>query len=82
MDPDATLAEIRQLNEKAKQAPLGIEDTDQLSILIEALDEWLTKGGFLPTEWNALRSPLRETTSSGESVFRIQRGGVGTRAGN
>lgn len=80
MDPDATLAEIRQLNEAAKQAPLNVEQTDQLSVLIEALDEWLTKGGFLPTEWNALRTPLR--TTPGEQTTYVQRGGVGTRAGN
>lgn len=81
MDPDTTLAQIRELiADQQTHNELNDTDTDRLVELIDSLDEWLTKGGFLPTEWNALRSPLR--TTSTENVTRVQRGGVGTRAGN
>lgn len=46
MDPNATLVRIREL----------INDGDSADVLlIEAfnnLDEWLSKGGFLPNDWN------------------------------
>jgi hypothetical protein len=81
MDPDAALAQIRELIIKQQtECELSESDAADLVELIDGLDEWLTKGGFLPTEWNALRSPLR--TTSTENVTRVQRGGVGTRVGN
>jgi len=48
MDPDATLAEIRAL---IKAAPLD-ECWDRLAELIESLDEWISRGGFLPSDWD------------------------------
>lgn len=60
MDPDANLKEQREIRE----AILGmseITDTDdlirledkarRLVDLSEALDEWISKGGFLPQAW-------------------------------
>jgi hypothetical protein len=56
MDPDATLAQIRELMATHHtHNDLGEEETAQLVELIDALDEWMTKGGFLPTDWNARR---------------------------
>lgn len=55
MDPDATLAQIRELITQQQTDDLNDTDTANLVELIDSLDEWLTKGGFLPTEWNALR---------------------------
>lgn len=56
MDPNATLEKIR-----ATYEPLRVmledtagEDTEMVQELldsIEALDEWLSKGGFLPKDW-------------------------------
>lgn len=82
MDPDDTLTQIRELITKYQTSAeeMSTSDAAELVLLVDGLDEWLTKGGFLPTEWNALRSPLR--TTSTESVTRVQRGGVGTRAGS
>lgn len=82
MDPDDALTQIRELITKHQTSgeEMSTSDAADLVELIDGLDEWLTKGGFLPTEWNALRSPLR--TTSTENVIRVQRGGVGTRAGN
>jgi hypothetical protein len=82
MDPDETLTQIRTLitNYQTSAEEMSTSDAAELVFLVDELDEWLTKGGFLPTEWNALRSPLR--TTSTENVTRVQRGGVGTRAGS
>ena len=45
MDPNAALAKVREL----------IGDGDSADVLLvdafEALDEWLSKGGFLPSDW-------------------------------
>lgn len=43
MDPNATLAQIRECIDEA-DGPRAIE-------LFEALDGWLSSGGFLPTDW-------------------------------
>ena len=51
MDPDATLAELRELIDT------GDFETcpSRLVELFQGLDEWLFKGGFLPTDWSARR---------------------------
>lgn len=56
MDPDACLAEIRQIqmlfamqdgNEEAREP----EDIDRYIELVQALDGWMTGGGFPPKAW-------------------------------
>lgn len=50
MDPNEALRIIRTLvNNFYKRATY--EDMDQLVESIEALDEWITSGGFLPDAW-------------------------------
>lgn len=51
MDPNETLARIRVLC-TADGAWLDPE-ASELSELVEVLDEWLTRGGFLPSAWAA-----------------------------
>lgn len=51
MDPNATLARIREL-----AAQLEIDSSDpyvveELAEQFTALDEWLSKGGFKPSAW-------------------------------
>lgn len=46
MDPNETLRQLR--GELATDRAFIGEPVKEL---FEALDEWLTKGGFLPTEW-------------------------------
>lgn len=52
MDPNETLAELRKLAAR-------LLDTggwpDDMAEKFQALDEWLSKGGFLPTDWQANR---------------------------
>jgi hypothetical protein len=55
MDPDATLQAIRELVENNDGSPEALA----LAENFRSLDEWLSRGGFLPTDWNALRSPLK-----------------------
>ena len=60
MDPNATLAELRRLIREYQYRSdmlLRIDDehADPIIERIGALDEWLTKGGFLPDAWKTNR---------------------------
>ena len=52
MDPNANLAEQRRIAarmiENDEDRPLLAY---RLAELVEALDEWITNGGFLPSAW-------------------------------
>jgi hypothetical protein len=50
MDINATLQEIRGLIDSNDEL-----DRDRLAYLVEALDEWMSRGGFLPVEWKKKR---------------------------
>jgi hypothetical protein len=49
MDPNETLRKIRSMLETREGGE--VENSDILAELMESLDEWLSKGGFLPDEW-------------------------------
>lgn len=52
MDPNATLTEIRELAYRIVEERDSRESTyDRLAELVQALDEWITRGGFLPNDW-------------------------------
>lgn len=55
MDPNATLEELRNLASLAADQHGGDPDADYLAArmaeLFQALDEWLSKGGFAPAAW-------------------------------
>lgn len=59
MDPDATLTDLRNLIANARSGWLG--PVDMFATLLDVadsfddLDEWISNGGFLPTDWNAKR---------------------------
>ena len=56
MDPTANLEEIRKLAAiQVHGVGLVEEQFMRLVDLIEALDGWLSKGGFLPVQWSAYR---------------------------
>lgn len=46
MDPNEALETIRSLYRDH-----GPDEWGQLADAVEALDDWLSKGGFLPAEW-------------------------------
>lgn len=54
MDPDETLSMIRDLAKQVRAAAddeLAASYGSELADAIEILDEWLSKGGFLPDAW-------------------------------
>ena len=57
MDPDAALAELLCLISRAAPAdgemgkPIDRGEILRVAELVEALDSWLTCGGFLPQRW-------------------------------
>lgn len=54
MDPDATLAEAREALigfQTHSDRDLWIKAAIRVAEAFEALDGWLTKGGFLPADW-------------------------------
>jgi hypothetical protein len=67
MDPDGNLKEQREIitwmreqekkpeSEIMANADLVAEKSDRLVDLVEALDQWITRGGFLPKEWRDAR---------------------------
>ena len=62
MDPNANLEELRELIALNANRPDGARDlrpdeVDRLCELVEALDDWLSKGGFLPSAWERGNDP-------------------------
>ncbi len=59
MDPNANLEELRRLVARIQAAQdrddggaaLDNHDAWRMAELVEALDGWLSKGGFLPKAW-------------------------------
>lgn len=62
MDPNEVLRLIREsvaeLRNSDDDNTLDGSQVGQLVDAIEALDEWLTKGGFLPSAWADLQDGL------------------------
>jgi len=55
MDPNFTLDQIRELVADFTNETADMMDGHQLAEYINGLDEWLSKGGFPPTDWAANR---------------------------
>ncbi len=53
MGPNEMLAQLREW--VAEEARKDENDMSMASELFEALDEWLSKSGHLPDDWNTLR---------------------------
>ncbi len=54
MDPNETLRRIREYTGNPNY-PVAIDEAwDNLIELVDALDQWITRGGFLPSEWMSL----------------------------
>lgn len=56
MDPNENLREQRILADRimrcrARELPVDEDDVERLASLVAALDEWITRGGFLPQAW-------------------------------
>ena len=56
MDPNEALKRIRKLVEGAVgPSAYNEEQLAELAELFDGLDAWLSKGGFLPKDWNENR---------------------------
>ncbi len=73
MDPDACLAELRQLcteqwtaDDELGETGLATADyrAERMAELIEALDEWIGRGGFLPEAWRKAQQRERDRKDS------------------
>ena len=51
MDPNETLRRLRELVDDAHSA----DQTEDVHELVAALDQWLSKGGYLPHAWTVSR---------------------------
>jgi len=54
MDPNANLKEQRTIAQNilfSQHAETDLQDAERLAELVLALDEWITRGGFLPQDW-------------------------------
>lgn len=55
MDPNANLKEQRRIVKRLQDDTLNADDrlhyAERLADLVEALDNWLSNGGFPPTDW-------------------------------
>ena len=51
MDPNANLKEQRQIAGRFEKSLAEPGDGERLAELVDALDDWLSRGGFLPTAW-------------------------------
>ncbi len=55
MDPNKALANIRALARDIQHPPFDCDAlslADELAETVEGLDQWMSKGGFPPNEWN------------------------------
>lgn len=63
MDPNATLTTLRRLTARIHATADAAtpdhdamaQDADTLATLFASLDEWISRGGFLPQEWSSDR---------------------------
>lgn len=55
MDPNATLTRIRELvNTIVTEGPYETGYEQELAEAVNALDDWLSKGGFKPAAWTRI----------------------------
>lgn len=63
MDPNETRQQMVNLTKHWRNGLLTAEEyAESMSELWEALDEWLSKGGFFPAKWMLGRSFEQRTT--------------------
>ena len=63
MDPNECLRIIRaEINNWSGGACIGEFDADRLAEHVEALDEWMAKGGAAPLQWDSVAGYGRKLT--------------------
>lgn len=55
MDPDEALKKVREAlvlySRRYKDKGTGLSEADDLADAFESLDDWVSRGGFLPKDW-------------------------------
>lgn len=51
MDPNATLERLREIVQWWNEGDADASDLETAVELVESLDQWLSKGGYLPADW-------------------------------
>jgi hypothetical protein len=65
MDPNACLKEMLEIAASFTDGHLDDVEAQRLAELVDALDGWLTNGGFLPERWDR---PMMLTCSQCKAV--------------
>ena len=71
MDPTTTLANIRAIIKDLDCAMTEsevVELTDELVWMIRDLDTWITRGGFLPAEWQKARDNAQHAAHAADAA--------------
>ena len=66
MDPDATLNEIRELFDSYAEDDI---DISAVANKFDALDAWLSSGGFLPRSWDLSVTRTVPSTRPHETIW-------------
>lgn len=79
MDPKANLDEQTRILARAAKANgrLDSYDLDRLGELIEALDEWFARGGFVPDGWSPLSLRAQRSDAIVAQRTAHERAGIG-----
>jgi hypothetical protein len=71
MDPNTTLANIRAIItdiDRAATSGVIIDLADELVWMVKDLDQWITRGGFLPAEWDNARTQAQLAAHSANNA--------------
>ena len=55
MDIDACLSDIRHLVALVLESDCDSDEAIELAELVSGLDDWMSRGGCMPKEWERLR---------------------------
>ena len=75
MDPEQTLAEMRELSRaimEVRDAMYLNETAPALAEKFQALDDWLTARGFLPADWAHPQPVLHDNAPSEDEMAEIE----------
>lgn len=74
MDPDSNLERTRELiaemiEKLDAEQPIDEDDVNTLVEHVQALDNWIRRGGFLPAAWAGRDNPDTNTFTASRSEF-------------
>jgi hypothetical protein len=78
MDPNAALTTLRELATEQLDGNISDQErhADQLAEAAIALDEWLTKGGFLPAAWAVGRDDAKAESDNETRLVEVVRAAI------